>query len=236
MFLALKQWIARRPVLAMSLLSGTLAGTGDAMAQSIALREKYKAEHGLPTLVAGKDTTATTSSQSQQHGLISHWKRHYDPLRTVRFTINAAIFAPIVFRWHKFLHHALPIPTVNPSTPFTQCVRHALLPLLRRVAVDQAVFGPLANTVFFTTITLLEGGWINEIKDKMSQLWLTTYLAGLYVWPTAQAINFMFVPLTYRVAFSATVSMFWQAYISWVNSSPRAAAGVVLSQPAPPPS
>jgi protein Mpv17 len=38
------------------------------------------------------------------------------------------------------------------------------------------------------------------------------------IWPAVQFINFCFVPLLLRVPFVSGVSVFWNAYLSYLNS------------------
>ncbi|KAJ1922011.1 hypothetical protein H4219_000358 [Mycoemilia scoparia] len=219
-FSAIRSLLGKRPVLSMAIFSGALAGTGDFMAQFIKLNEEFK------------QLESQGNKESTKLKFASFALPKYDLLRTARFAVNAALFAPIVFKWHSFLHRKLPIPDPTPGMAIKARIIQTVPPLLRRLIVDQAIFGPLANTVFFTTITLLEGGWIDDIRDKLKRLWWNTYVTGLYVWPTAQAINFTFVPLMYRVPFGSSVSMFWQCYMSWTNSS-APAIGLVPDQVLP---
>ena len=51
-------------------------------------------------------------------------------------------------------------------------------------------------------------------RNKLQADWLTTYQAGLLIWPAAQFINFRHVAPELRLLFMNSVSLGWGVYLS----------------------
>lgn len=85
-----------------------------------------------------------------------------------------------------------------------------------RVAMDQGLFAPCAIGVFLSSMAVMEGGSVGEKLDKNYVNALST---NYMVWPFVQAVNFKFVPLHHRVLFVNIISIGWNCYLSFLNSS-----------------
>lgn len=85
-----------------------------------------------------------------------------------------------------------------------------------RVALDQGVFAPVAVGCFLSSMAVLEGG---SVKEKLDKNYTSALTANWMVWPFVQAINFTFVPLDHRVLFVNVISIGWNCYLSFLNSS-----------------
>lgn len=85
-----------------------------------------------------------------------------------------------------------------------------------RVALDQGVFAPIAVGAFLSSMAVLEGG---SVQDKLDKNYKSALTANWMVWPFVQAVNFTFVPLDHRVLFVNVISIGWNCYLSFLNSS-----------------
>ena len=62
------------------------------------------------------------------------------------------------------------------------------------------------------------GESMNSIWRTMKKDFLRVIIAGAIVWPPAQMVNFLYVPLPYRVLFINVVGLGWSTYTSFVAS------------------
>jgi len=77
-----------------------------------------------------------------------------------------------------------------------------------------AVTSPIAISLVFSTITLLEGRTLAEAQGKVARDLGSTWLTGATYWPLVSALNFRFVPLHYRPLFSSLAGSAWGTYMS----------------------
>ena len=75
------------------------------------------------------------------------------------------------------------------------------------------------------------GGGVLRGLDLVSEKWGDTILTGFCVWPAAQVVNFMLVPLRWRVMFFNVVSFGWNSWLAWqVRIHVSSAGGVVAGK------
>ncbi|KAJ1907102.1 hypothetical protein IWQ60_011928, partial [Tieghemiomyces parasiticus] len=158
-----------------------------------------------------------------------------DCRRVVNFAAYGAGIAPVLNLWYTFLNSQFPVPlkgaapavagsvaatgrTVAQSVLTSSSTWSTVQAVGKRVLTDQLMWAPVGIGLFFTFITLIEGGRFREIKEKFSQNYLPALFANYKVWPLVQYVNFCYVPLTYQVPFVSLVSLFWNSYLSWLNS------------------
>lgn len=94
------------------------------------------------------------------------------------------MFGPMVVQWYRFLERAIKIP----GRPNAE--------ILVRVATDQLVFTPVNMVLFFSTLSVLEGG---SPKEKLGANYWTGLKTNWMVWPAVQLVNFKLVPLNHRL-------------------------------------
>lgn len=99
----------------------------------------------------------------------------FDFERLARFAAWGFIVAPFQFKWFQFLSRSFPITKGN-----------AMVPAMKRVAMDQLCFAPVGLAAFFTYMTLAEGGGKKGILRKLDRV----YIPALYVRP----IHLIFLP------------------------------------------
>lgn len=118
-------------------------------------------------------------------------------------TPNPAVFGPAATTWYKFLAKNVNLKSPNGT-------------ILARVALDQGVFAPVFIGVFLSSMATMEG---NSVKDKLDKNYKTALTSNYMLWPFAQAVNFKVVPLEHRVLFVNVISIGWNCYLSYLNSS-----------------
>ncbi|KAG0374893.1 hypothetical protein BGX24_009802 [Mortierella sp. AD032] len=120
-----------------------------------------------------------------------------DFARTGRFMFYNFSVAPIIHTWYTVLDKNFPIATQAVSNKQTQQaaakIMHTLKPALKRVAADQILFAPVGLAMLFTGLTVLEGGNLQQIKDKLNNTFISTLQANYLVWPMVQLVNFSLV-------------------------------------------
>lgn len=84
-----------------------------------------------------------------------------------------------------------------------------------RVAADQLIGGPFFPAIFFTSLTLLEGGSLKQVRERLAKSWFSTWCVGVLVFTPASAINMTLIPPQNRVLFVNLVSLNWNAYLSY---------------------
>ena len=77
---------------------------------------------------------------------------------------------------------------------------------------------PIGLAIFITTMGILEGRDAEHIRRKFVDLYPSALAANWQVWPLAQIVNFRYMPLSARVPFQATCGIFWNLYLSLLNS------------------
>ncbi|ETW01228.1 hypothetical protein H310_06814 [Aphanomyces invadans] len=106
--------------------------------------------------------------------------------------------------------------------------------VLQRVAVDQLVLTPAFFVSYFALMQTLSPTNVT-IEDKLRQEWWPTVQANWIVWVPAQLLNFRFIRPSYQVLFSNVVSLFWNAYMSFVSHNEGATASRPHDSAARPP-
>lgn len=167
--------------------------------------------------------------------------------RTGRMTVYGLCFsAPIFAFWYSFLDKAshrlfhkppasIPIPSNNLTRLFinklpadaskmVDGVTHINSHTVRtwkiigfKLVADGALFDPLYLSLFFTATGLMEGKRMPEIKEKLKQDLLKTYLIDIAVWAPVQTANFRFVPVAYQALLVQSCNIVWNAYLSYVQ-------------------
>ena len=123
----------------------------------------------------------------------------YNYKRTLRLaTVGAVITGPSLHYWYKFLEGFC----VGARAP------------IKKVIMDQLLFGPSIIAAFYISSGLLEGKKIENIKDDFRNSYLDVLKMNYYIWPAANFINFSFVPYHYRIVFTNTVALVWNTFLS----------------------
>jgi protein Mpv17 len=84
------------------------------------------------------------------------------------------------------------------------------------VACDQLVFAPTFIGVFLSSMAVLEG---SSVQEKLAKSYSSALTTNWMIWPFVQMVNFKLVPLDYRLLFVNVISIGWNCYLSYLNSS-----------------
>nr|XP_011466980.1 PREDICTED: protein Mpv17 isoform X1 [Fragaria vesca subsp. vesca] len=169
--------------------AGSLALTGDTIAQ---LRERWRKARTLdsnPTSQVGKKQDVTQTLLSD-----------HDWLRALRMTsYGFLLYGPGSYAWYQYLDHSLPGKTV--------------VNLILKVFLNQVVLGPSVIAVVFAWNNIWQGK-LSQLSEKYRRDALPTLLYGFRFWIPVSLLNFWVVPLQARVAFMCVGSIFWNFCLS----------------------
>lgn len=121
----------------------------------------------------------------------------------------------------------------RPTTPLGSTVQQPVsaLAVCKRLASDQLIMAPLGLLTFLTFFAIAQGLDFDGWRKNLATLYVPLLLANWSVWPVVQLVNFRrvyrygstdlrsFVPLKYRVPFSASCGMAWTCYLSFKSSA-----------------
>ncbi|KAK4242682.1 hypothetical protein C8A03DRAFT_29112 [Achaetomium macrosporum] len=141
----------------------------------------------------------TAQQLVDQKGIEKH-----DIARTGRMALyGGVVFGPAAATWFKFLSRHVNLGSANTT-------------ILARVACDQGVFAPTFIGVFLSSMAVLEG---TSPKEKLARSYKDALTTNWMVWPFVQMVNFKLVPLQHRLLFVNVISIGWNCYLSYLNSS-----------------
>ena len=211
-----------RPVLTMMVTNAILGGIADTVAQSItAIRERAVRKGGLSPNPA-EDPLAVEiheldkKNPFNERELIPDSKilpPPFDFERLTRFMAYGFCMAqigraPVQFKWFGFLERCFPITKAA-----------AFGPAMKRVVCDQLIFAPFGLAVFFTAMTVAEGGGRRAVQAKLKDMYFPTLKANYVLWPAVQVVNFRLMPVQFQLPFVSTVGIAWTAYLSLTNAA-----------------
>jgi protein Mpv17 len=113
------------------------------------------------------------------------------------------VFGPAAATWFGLLSRHVNLRSPNAT-------------ILARVACDQGVFAPTFIGVFLSSMAVLEG---TSPKEKLAKSYSDALLTNWMIWPFVQMVNFKLVPLQHRLLFVNVISIGWNCYLSFLNSS-----------------
>lgn len=147
-------------------------------------------------------------------------ERDYDILRTMRIVLyRIFVWGPsytiFILRLERVFGR-----TASPSTA------------LKKLVVDQFVWSPPSNCVFFVWMTLLEGHGLDEVHRRVygNNFWDASFWAYLKItWPYWIFINgcaFSVVPLHLRLVWISCFGLIWNVVMS--NAIAQAGRSITL--------
>lgn len=180
----------------MMVTNAVLGGIADTVAQSItAIRQRAVRKPGGPSKndsIAIELRDLDRKVPFNDRHLIPDSSRLPPPFdfeRLTRFVAYGFFMAPLQFTWFKRLEAWFPI-TKGGS---------AFVPAMKRVAADQLIFSPFGILIFFSAMTLAEGGDARDVKHKLRDMYIPTLKANYCVWPAVQIINFRLMPVQFQL-------------------------------------
>ncbi|VEU33487.1 unnamed protein product [Pseudo-nitzschia multistriata] len=90
--------------------------------------------------------------------------------------------------------------------------------LVIKLILDSTIFSSVTLTGYFTVRSILEGTGLKGASEKVRTRFLSSLFGAWRFWPLANAVNFWFVPMEYRVLYMNVLSVFWNGWLTFVNS------------------
>ncbi|VVT43539.1 uncharacterized protein SAPINGB_P000031 [Magnusiomyces paraingens] len=133
--------------------------------------------------------------------------KKYDFRRLSLFMVWGFVQALLQYCWYAVLNSLYKEDNLFLST-------------LKRVLTDQLFYSPISLFAFFIYSTIVMGrGDRAALIVKLRSAYLQTLVVNYAVWPAAQFVNFLLMPVSLQVPFASTVGVFWNAYLSLKNAS-----------------
>ncbi|RDD40226.1 Mpv17-like protein 2 [Trichoplax sp. H2] len=87
----------------------------------------------------------------------------------------------------------------------------------KKVVLDEALMAPISISTFYLGMGMLEGQNWDDSKDEWQRKFWPTYKVDVIVWPIGQAINFKFIPGTWRVLYVNVLTLFYDIFLSYMK-------------------
>ncbi|KIX00264.1 uncharacterized protein Z518_10403 [Rhinocladiella mackenziei CBS 650.93] len=130
--------------------------------------------------------------------------RNHDVARTGRMVLyGGCVFGPAATKWYSFLQKNINLQSHNAT-------------IAARVLADQTVFVSAHLFLFLSSMSIMEG---SDPQEKLENSYMSGLKANWVLWPAVQAVNFKLVPLEHRVLVVNVVSLGWNCFLSYLNSS-----------------
>ena len=127
------------------------------------------------------------------------------------------LLGPVLHYWYGFLGRIFP--------------RNDVLTIVKRLAVDQLLFAPVAVASSLSFLAAAQGQ-ASDIPRRLHEQVPGAVLNNWKLWPAAQALNFALVPIPHQVLFANGVSVFWNGYLSWSANQEKLAQEAAGAQAA----
>lgn len=187
------------PLTSNILTAGGLFLAGDVLCQGIEYTQH-------PSFRKGKAVAAEEEAAAAVE-LEEAWR--FDPARAFRMmAFGVCVLGPLGHYWYRYLDRVFPGTSVRE--------------VVKKVFLDEFCMNPPYLLSFFLFMSLLEGHNRQEATDRLKKEFWPTYTLDIAIWCPAAAINFLFVPPTHRVLYVSGISVFWNAWLSFVSNKDSA--------------
>ncbi len=110
-------------------------------------------------------------------------KKDYNFNRTKTFFVMGTFYvAPILH-----VSYSKILPALVPEVSAVGAVK--------KLALDQLIAAPLIILFFYPAINLVEGKPLSSAISDLKAKYVPTMITNYYIWPAANLVNFMFVPI-----------------------------------------
>ena len=186
-------------ILEMALLEGS--GWVDRLAQRYTQALMANPKRTMLTTTTVSTVTANVLSQTLVEGNPVHhldWKR-----------LRRVLLASLVLSYSRYYQ----FQAINKILPPGSTSR---VGILKALLLDQLVFAPLSNALFFVLMSLQQDkrpSWADIQVELRKKLW-PSLLLYWRVWPAAKLVSFAFVPTPLRPLFGDFVGFMWAILLS----------------------
>lgn len=196
-----KSMLITKPLITKSLTSSCIMSISDVMCQEVVAKSKAKTN-----MNANPDED---KRQQQQHQSSSK----LDTRRVLDVAIVGAIWSgPVTHYWYIILEKMYGVIAKAAN------IQRPEIGLIVKLILDSIIFSSVTITGYFTIRSILEGTGLTGAKEKLTTRFFATLFGAWRFWPMANAVNFWFVPMQFRVLYMNVVSLFWTGWLTYVNS------------------
>ena len=113
------------------------------------------------------------------------------------------VFGPAAATWFKLVQRHVDLKSPDAT-------------ILARAACARGRFAPTFIGIFLSSMAVLEG---SSPSEKLQRNYYNALSTNYMIWPFVQLVNFKLVPLEHRLLFVNGISIGWNCYLSYLNSS-----------------
>jgi len=136
-----------------------------------------------------------------------------DLTRVLHVGITGALWSgPITHYWYIILER------MYAQIAIIANVQSPIVGLIIKLILDSTIFSTVTIAGYFTMRSILEGTGFKGANEKLKTRFFSTLFGAWKFWPIANAFNFQFVPMQYRVLYMNVLSLFWTGWLTHVNS------------------
>ncbi|KAK2587567.1 hypothetical protein KPH14_003695 [Odynerus spinipes] len=89
--------------------------------------------------------------------------------------------------------------------------------VIKKTFLDQLIASPTCLIIFFGGLGLMERDEIEEACREIKVKLIDAWKVDCCFWPPAQCVNFLFVPLQYRVLYTNFMTMVYDIFLSYIK-------------------
>ena len=76
--------------------------------------------------------------------------------------------------------------------------------------------------LFYPAINIIEGKPMSQMFEDLKAKYIPTMIANYKLWPAANLVNFLFVPIQYQVLWANFISLIFNACLSYLHNTYKA--------------
>jgi len=118
----------------------------------------------------------------------------------------------IIFTPYLHLHFAKIVPFIVPESTNP----NIKIRVIKRLLYDQTFHACMCTIAYFMYLNLVNHTGFNKAVQNTKEVFVPTMIANWKLWPAAMLINYSIMPQHYSVFYVNILSIFWNAYISYV--------------------
>ncbi|XP_011871016.1 PREDICTED: mpv17-like protein 2 [Vollenhovia emeryi] len=177
---------------------GLMMAAGDVIQQRREHWKKHCSDKYFPSSVMAaspEDEKATAISSTSAYG--------HDYMRTRNMMVVGLVQGPFHHWFYTLLDKVLPGRNAKS--------------VLKKTFLDQSVASPTCLAIFFVGLGIMESHKIEEICKELKLKFCETWKVDCCFWPPTQCVNFLFVPLHYRVLYTNAMTMVYDIFLSYIK-------------------
>ncbi|XP_014611236.1 PREDICTED: mpv17-like protein 2 [Polistes canadensis] len=89
--------------------------------------------------------------------------------------------------------------------------------IIKKTFLDQLIASPTCLIIFFGGLGLMERDKVEEAYREIKVKLIEAWKVDCCFWPPAQCVNFMFIPLQYRVLYINVMTMVYDVFLSYIK-------------------